>query len=226
MRVLIVEDESRLASFIRRGLKEAGYVADVAGDAYSGDFLASTNDYDLILLDWLLPDSSGLKLCHQWREKGLQTPLIMLTCKDTTSDIISALDSGADDYITKPFSFTELLARIRALLRRASEVPISPLLKLDDLTVDVSTRKVRRGNAEIPLSPREFSLLEFLLRNCGKVISKTEISEHVWGLLFDTNTNIVEVYINHLRKKLDCGSRRPLIHTVRGVGYIMKVLNQ
>ncbi|MFQ5864130.1 MAG: response regulator [bacterium] len=226
MRVLIVEDETRVANFIRKGLKEAGYSADIAGDAKQGEYLSSVNDYDIILLDWLLPDAEGIELCRQWRKHGLQVPVIMVTCKDTTNDVISALDSGADDYIVKPFTFSELLARIRALLRRASTIPVSPKLILDDLEVDLVGREVSRGDTKIYLSDREFSLLEYLLRNAGNVITKAEISEHVWGIRFETNTNIVEVYVNHLRNKLDCGSRRPLIHTIRGVGYVMKVLER
>jgi DNA-binding response OmpR family regulator len=224
MRILIVEDETRLAKFIQKGLKEAGYVADVAEDAYNGEYLASLTDYDLILLDWLIPGMSGVELCRQWRKQGLHTPVIMLTVKDSTADLVAALDSGADDYICKPFSFDELLARIRALLRRTSAIPMAPKLELDDLVLEPSRREVSRGGAKIFLSSREFALLEFLLRNAGNVVSRTAISEHVWGNLFETNTNLVEVYINHLRKKLDCGSKRALIHTVRGAGYVMKVM--
>lgn len=225
MRVLIVEDEARVAQFIRKGLKEAGYASDIAEDAHNGEYLVSVNDYDLILLDWLIPGVAGLELCREWRKRGLQTPVIMLTVKDNTSDIIAALDGGADDYIIKPFSFEELLARIRAHLRRSSAMPVSALLKLDDLVVDPARRDVRRGDVKIFLTGREFALLEFLLRGNGNVLSRSTIAEHVWGVLFETNTNLVEVYVNHLRRKLDCGSRRPLIHTVRGFGYVMKVLN-
>ncbi|MFQ5640408.1 MAG: response regulator transcription factor [bacterium] len=224
MRILIVEDEAHVAHLIRKGLKEAGHVSDVATDTDDGDYLVGVNDYDIILLDWLLPGKSGLEMCREWREQGLHTPVIMLTCKDRTSDISSALDNGADDYITKPFSFTELLARMRAVLRRAQKTADTDL-KLDDLMVNFGRREVIRGGRKLFLSSREFSLLEYLLRNAGKVVTKTEISEHVWGVLFDTNTNIVEVYVSHLRNKLNCGSQRPLIHTVRGVGYMMKMLD-
>lgn len=222
MRILIVEDEVRVANFIRKGLKEAGYAADIAEDAYNAEYLISVNEYDVILLDWLIPGVTGQQLCHQLRKQGVQTPVIMVTVKDSTNDVISALDSGADDYIIKPFSFAELLARIRALLRRTSVMPATPQLKLDDLVVDVSRHEAYRGETKIWLSAREFALLEFLMRNSGNVVSRTAISENVWGILFETNTNVIEVYINHLRKKLDCGSGRPLIHTVRGVGYLMK----
>lgn len=224
MRILIVEDEARVAKFIHKGLKEAGHVADIAEDAVHADYLTSVNDYDLVLLDWMIPGKSGVELCRQWRRQGAKFPIIMLTAKDRTTDIIAALDSGADDYLTKPFPFDELLARIRALLRRASATPTAPLLKLDDLIVDPARREAQRSNTKILLTAREFALLEFLLRNSGNVMSRTSIAEHVWGLLFETNTNLVEVYINHLRNKLDCGSKRPLLHTVRGFGYVMKVL--
>jgi DNA-binding response OmpR family regulator len=224
MRILIVEDEARLAEFLRRGLKEAGYVADLAEDAYNGEYLASVNDYDLILLDWLIPGMSGVDLCRQWRKNGVLIPVIMLTVKDNTEDVIAALDSGADDYITKPFSFDELLARVRALLRRSSMTPSAPLLKLDDLVVDPSRHEARRGGDKIFLSAREFALLEYLLHNAGNVVSKATIAEHVWGINFETNTNLIEVYVNHLRNKLDCGCKRQLIHTVRNVGYVIKVL--
>lgn len=220
MRILIVEDEVGVANFIRKGLKEAGYVSDIASNADDGDDLISSNDYDVVLLDWLLPGMSGLELCLQWRESGIRTPIIMLTTEDETNGVVAALDSGADDCIEKPFSFTELLARIRLVLRRTAANVADPVLKLDDLQMNLSRREVTRSDTKITLSAREYSLLEYLLRNTDRVVSKTEISEHVWGLLFDTNTNIVEVYISHLRRKLNCGD--PLIHTVRGVGYVMK----
>ncbi len=224
MRVLIVEDEARLAEFIRKGLKEAGYAADIAEDASNGEYLVSINNYDMILLDWLIPGITGLELCREWRKRGLQTPVIMLTVKDNTNDIIEALDSGADDYIIKPFSFEELLARIRAHQRRSAVMPENTLLKLDDLVVDVVRREVHRGGIKLILTGREFALLEFLLRSNGKVLSRSTIAKHVWGMSLE-NSNLVEVYVNHLRRKLDCGSRLPLIHTVRGFGYVMKVLN-
>ncbi len=225
MRVLVVEDEVRVASFLQKGLKEAGYIADIATNADNGDYLVSCNDYDLILLDWLMPDVSGLELCRQWRKNGLKTPIIMLTCKEHTTDLVTALDNGVDDYIVKPFLFSELLARIRAMLRRASRFPEKPGLQMDDLKIELTTRNVTRGESTIVLSAREFTLLHYLIQNAEKVVTKTEISEHVWGTIFQTNTNILEVYINRLRNKLNCGSKHPLIHTVRGVGYIMRVMN-
>jgi len=225
VRVLVVEDEVRVASFLQKGLKEAGYIADIATNADNGDYLVSCNDYDLILLDWLMPDVSGLELCRQWRKNGLKTPIIMLTCKEHTTDLVTALDNGVDDYIVKPFLFSELLARIRAMLRRASRFPEKPGLQMDDLKIELTTRNVTRGESTIVLSAREFTLLHYLIQNAEKVVTKTEISEHVWGTIFQTNTNILEVYINRLRNKLNCGSKHPLIHTVRGVGYIMRVMN-
>lgn len=224
MKILVVEDEKRVANFIRKGLKEAGCTVDVADNAERGRHLTSVNEYDLILLDWILPDTSGVDLCHQWRKQGLHVPVIMVTCKDDTKDVISALDSGADDYIVKPFTFGELLARMRALHRRASSIPSETKLKLDDLVVYPVVRAVKRGDEDIFLSAREFSLLEYLIRSADKVVTKTDIFENVWSVFHDTNTNIIEVYVNRLRTKLDCGSRRPLIHTVRGLGYIMKTM--
>ena len=225
MRVLVIEDEERLANFIRKGLTESGYAVDVSRDAEEGDFQASVNDYDLILLDWILPEMSGLELAQKWRNEGVATPIIMLTAKDDQEDIIAGLDGGADDYLVKPFSFSELLARMRAILRRASALPPSTKLKFDDLAVDVARHEVKRAHHKVLVSAREFALLEFLMRNVNKVVTKTEISEHVWGNLFETNTNIIEVTINHLRNKLDCGSRRPLIQTVRGVGYTIQTVD-
>ncbi len=222
MRVLVVEDEPRVASFTRNGLREAGYVSDLASKAEVADELVSSNDYDLILLDWLLPDGSGVELCQRWRKERVMTPIIMLTCKDKTEDIIKALDGGADDYLVKPFSLMELLARIRALLRRASVGSGQSQIEVDDLTLDLSRREVYRGGSKIDLSYREYCLLEYLLRNAGRTVSRSEISERVWGNHFDTNTNVIEVYVNHLRKKLDCGSKRPLIKTIRGFGYMIQ----
>ncbi|MFQ5602834.1 MAG: response regulator transcription factor [bacterium] len=224
MRVLIVEDEKRVANFTRKVLKEAGYTVDIAEDAEQGERLVSVNEYGLILLDWLLPGKSGLELCRHWRKQGVQVPVIMVTCMDNTNDVISALDNGVDDYIVKPFSFAELLARIRALLRRTSSMPLTQKMVLDDLELAPVRREVKRGGSFIFLSDREFCLLEYLLSNTGKVVTKSDIFENVWKVFADTNTNVIEVYINRLRLKLDCGSKRPLIHTIRGVGYMMKVL--
>ncbi|RMF65682.1 MAG: DNA-binding response regulator [Calditrichaeota bacterium] len=226
MKVLIVEDEARVARFIRKGLKEAGHQADIATDAEQVRDIEIDGKYDVILMDWILPGTNGRELCLFWRKQGVQTPVLMLTCKDTTEDVISALDSGADDYMVKPFSFEELLARIRALHRRTSKLAPAPKLRMDDLELDVVKREVRRGGEPIFLSNREFELLEYLLRNAERVVSKSEIAEHVLGIHHDTHTNIIEVHINHLRNKLNCGSRRRLIHTIRGAGYVMKLMEK
>ncbi len=226
VKILIVDDETRVANFIRKGLREAGYTADVANSAEEGDVRMAESDYDLVLLDWLLPDKPGVELCRQWRKKNLRLPVIMVTCRDATQDVISALDSGVDDYIVKPFTFGELLARMRAILRRSTTLSESQPLTLDDLALDPSRRTVFRGETRIHLSEREYSLLEYLLRNAGQTVSKKEILENVWGIHHEISSNLVEVFINRLRTKLDSGSKRALIHTLRGVGYLIKLLDE
>lgn len=225
MRVLVVEDEVRLAGFLQKGLMEAGYAVDIAIDAENGDALLSENSYDIVLLDWFLPGKSGVELCREWRQRNIHVPILMVTARDNTREIIKALKYGADDFIQKPFSFEELLARMAAHLRRTRVFSALPKLTIDDLVVDVARREVRRGEEPIYLSAREFELLTYLMKNVGKVVSKTAITQEVWGFSFLTNTNLVEVYINHLRKKLNCGSKKPLIHTLRGMGYVLKVLD-
>ncbi len=222
MRVLIVEDEERVSSFISRGLKEAGYVSDIAENGEIAQYLASVNDYDIMLVDWMMPGMSGVELCEILRKQGNYTPILMVTAKDHTNDVVKALDAGADGYIVKPFSFSELLARIRAQLRRASTQVNSVVRICENLTIDMSKRVVMNEDMEIPLSAKEFSLLEYLVRNRGTVVTKSEIAEHVWGILFDTNTNVIEVYINHLRQKLNCGQKKGIIQTIRGVGYKLR----
>ena len=220
MHILIVEDEKKIADFIRRGLKEEGYTADVSYDGQEGYFLASTNDYDAVILDLMLPKMDGLSLCRALRKDKVNTPIIMLTARDTVKDKVQGLDSGANDYLTKPFAFEELLARVRAVLRKNEGV--SPTrLQVKDLVLDLLTHKVTRGNSEITLTTKEFALLEYLMRNAGKVITRTMISEHVWDMHFDTNTNVIDVYINYLRNKIDKGSAYKLIQTKRGRGYIL-----
>ncbi len=222
MRILIVEDEQKVSDFIRRGLKEEGYAVDAAFDGEQGLFLASTNPYDLILLDLMLPKLDGLTLCRKLRrEEKNQTPVIMLTAKDEVRDKVKGLDSGADDYLTKPFSFEELLARIRAVLRKGSRQQQN-LLQVADLVLDPLSHKVTRAGKEIQLTAKEFSLLEYFMRNPGAVVTRTMISEHVWDINFDTFTNVIDVYVNYLRKKIDAGRPTSLIQTVRGRGYIMK----
>lgn len=221
MRILIVEDEKKIADFIKRGLKEEGYAVDTAMDGENGLFLAKTNDYDLILLDLMLPRLDGVAVCKSLRQEKILTPIIMLTAKDALRDKVTGLDAGADDYLTKPFAFEELLARIRAILRKKSEKQMTKL-QAADLELDLHTHKVTRSGKEIELTSKEYALLEYLMRNAGKVVTRTMISEHVWDIDFDTFTNVIDVYINYLRNKIDSGSKKKLIQTVRGRGYILK----
>ncbi len=220
MRILVVEDEKKIAAFIKRGLKEEGYAVDTASDGEEGYRLICENDYDVILLDLMLPKLDGLTLCRQVRQDGVQTPIIMLTAKSAVADKVTGLDAGANDYITKPFAFEELLARIRVLLRTAGHPPTR--LQVADLTLDLLTHTVTRAGKEIPLSAKEFALLEYLMRNAGTVVTRTMIYEHVWDIDFDTSTNVIDVYINYLRNKIDAGHDKKLIHTVRGRGYMLK----
>jgi heavy metal response regulator len=221
MRILVIEDEKKVADFIRRGLKEEGYAVDLASDGEDGLFQAMEIAYDLILLDLMLPKLDGVSLCKRLRENNIQTPLIMLTAKDSVKDKVTGLDSGADDYLTKPFSFEELLARIRVLLRKdRNHQPAR--LKVSDLVLDLVSHKVWRGKEEIILTAKEYALMEFFMRNAGVVITRTMIAEHVWDINFDTFTNVIDVYINYLRNKIDKGQDKKLLHTVRGRGYILK----
>ncbi len=222
MRILVIEDEKKIADFIKRGLKEEGYAVDVSPDGENGLFLARTNDYDLILLDLMLPKVDGLAICKKLREEKMQAPIIMLTAKDAVKDKVTGLDAGADDYLTKPFAFDELLARIRAILRKKSEQKQASKLQIGDLVIDLYTHEVTRAGKSIELTSKEFALLEYLMRNAGKVVTRTMISEHVWDIDFDTFTNVIDVYINYLRNKIDSDSKRKLIQTVRGRGYIIK----
>lgn len=221
MRILVVEDEKKIADFIKRGLKEEGYAVDAAYDGEEGRLLAKTNTYDLILLDLMLPKLDGISLCKSLRSEGFASPIIMITAKDTVEDKVAGLDSGADDYITKPFAFEELLARIRAIFRK-KDAKAANILKVDDLVLDPVTHKVTRAGVEVTLTTKEYALLEYMMRNVGKVITRTMISEHVWDADFDTFTNVIDVYINYLRKKIDIGKGKKLINTVRGRGYVLK----
>jgi len=220
MRILVDEDEKKIAAFIKRGLKEEGYAVDVAADGEEGYHLITENDYDLILLDLLLPKRDGISLCRQIRQDAIQTPIIMLTAKSAVADKVTGLDAGANDYITKPFAFEELLARIRVLLRNTAQTTTK--LQAADLVLDLLTHKVTRAGKEIILSSKEFALLEYLMRNADTVVTRTMIYEHVWDIAFDTNTNVIDVYINYLRNKIDSGHEKKLIHTVRGRGYVLK----
>lgn len=218
MRILIVEDEQRLSNTVKRGLIEDGFAVDQAYDTEDGKYLAESEDYDLIVLDVMLPKVDGVELCRQLRQKNIKTPILMLTAKTTVEDRVTGLDSGADDYMTKPFSFLELRSRIQALLRR-SKHEASPILHLADLTLDPLKHRVERNNKAITLTPKEFSILEFLLRHKEKIVTRTMILEHVWDYNFDSMSNIVDVYVAAIRRKVDRGAKIKLIHTFHGIGY-------
>jgi heavy metal response regulator len=218
MRVLVVEDEPGIAQFIRQGLSEAGYAVDVAHDGQEGLDYAFVAEYDVLVLDILLPKLDGLHVLRVLRDRGVKTPVLLLTAKDTVEDRVRGLDVGADDYLVKPFAFPELVARLRALLRRPP-LQMDPVLHLGDLEMDTAQREVRRGGRLIELSPREFTLLEYLMRHPRHVLTRTQIAEHVWNFDFFNDSNVVDVYIGYLRRKIDRGFDRPLLHTVRGVGY-------
>jgi heavy metal response regulator len=221
MKILVVEDEKKVASFIKRGLEEEKYEVDTALDGEEGLKMALDKQYDLIVLDWMLPKKDGLAVIKELRENKTLTPVLMLTAKDSLEDIIAGLDSGSDDYLTKPFAFAELLARVRALLRR-SEMDKGAELRFADLRLDPVTHKVWRKEKEIDLTAKEYGLLEYFMRNPNQVLTRTMIADHVWDYTFDTFTNIIDVYVNYLRKKIDRDADKKLIHTVRGVGYIFK----
>jgi heavy metal response regulator len=221
MKILVVEDEKKVASFIKRGLEEEKYEVDTALDGEEGLKMALDKQYDLIVLDWMLPKKDGLAVIKELRDKKTMTPVLMLTAKDSLEDIIAGLDSGSDDYLTKPFAFAELLARVRALLRR-SEMDKGAELRFADLRLDPVTHKVWRKDKEIDLTAKEYGLLEYFMRNPNQVLTRTMIADHVWDYTFDTFTNIIDVYVNYLRKKIDRDADKKLIHTVRGVGYIFK----
>lgn len=221
MRILIVEDEKKVASFIKKGLEEEYFSVDIAYNGKEGLEYATNEEYDLLLLDVMIPYIDGLTLTRELRKRKLTTPILLLTVKDSTQAKVEGLDAGADDYLTKPFAFEELTARIRALLRRNENQKMS-VLTIGDLTIDLLAHKVTRSGVEIILTPKEFSILEYLMRNKNKIVSRTKLIEHVYDYHFDTETNIVDVYINKLRAKVDQNHDKQLIHTVRGVGYTIK----
>jgi heavy metal response regulator len=221
MRILVVEDEPRMANVIARGLREQSYAVDVAPDGIKGLYQASINDYDVIVLDVLLPHRDGYEVCRELRQRGNTTPVLMLTARATVDDRITGFDAGADDYLTKPFSFRELLARIRALLRRDSQLR-PDVLEIADLVVDSASHRVARANKEVQLTAKEYALLEFLARRRGQLVSRAEIAAHVWDDSFDPFSNTIEVYINRLRKKIDGDHATKLLHTRRGEGYILE----
>ena len=221
MRILLVEDERKLSAVIKKGLKEVHYAVDLADNGEDALFLAQSNPYDLIILDIMLPGRDGISICRQLRKEKNATPILMLTARDDVEDKISGLDSGADDYLTKPFSFPEFLARVRALLRRKNTEK-STRLKVADLELDQLARQAWRKGQAIELTATEYSLLEYLMLNVGQVVTRTMISEHVWNDDFDSFSNVINVYINYLRKKVDQGHEKQLIHSLRGVGYVLK----
>lgn len=223
LKILLVEDEPRLAEFTKKGLEENGFVVDVAFDGQIGKSFALSNQYDLMLFDVNLPKINGIELTKQLRDERIKTPIMILTAMGTTQDKVNGFDSGADDYLVKPFDFLELIARLKSLYRRATEVvEMKRNLHLSDLELDLNEKVARRDGENINLTSREFTLLEFFMRNHGKVVSRVEIAEKVWNLNFDTGTNTIDVYVNFLRKKIDQKSPQKLIHTVIGRGYMMK----
>lgn len=221
MRILVIEDQGKMASFIKRGLSEHRYVVDVANNGQQGMFLAEVNTYDLIIIDIMLPDIDGIQVCSRLRSKKITTPILMLTARDSIKDKVSAFNIGCDDYLTKPFAFEELIARVGALLKRERK-NISSVLKVEDLELDQISHKVKRAGKEILLTSREYALLEYLMINANNVVTRTMISEHVWHEDFDSFTNVIDVYIRYLRNKIDKDFKNKLIHTVHGVGYVLK----
>jgi heavy metal response regulator len=218
---LLIEDEPGVAAFVERGLREAGFAVDSAVDGENGCRMACAEPYDLVVLDLLLPGRDGFSVLREIRSRGLTMPIIFLTARDAVDDRVKGLDLGADDYLRKPFSFAELLARIRALLRRGAALTANPIA-VGELSVDMATRQVQRGGRRIDLSAREYALLEYLARHAGQVLSRTMILEKVWDMNQDPLTNVVDVHINRLRKKIDHGFAQPLVHTIRGVGYVLR----
>jgi heavy metal response regulator len=222
MRILVVEDEKKVASFIKRGLEEEGHAVDVAADGEEGLTMALECVHDLIILDIRLPKMDGLRVLKELRQEKVMTPVLLLTVRATIEDKVLGLDAGADDYLTKPFAFQELVARVRALLRRRAGADPA-ILQVADLTLDPARRTVSRGGEKIELTAREFALLDYFMRNPGRVLTRAMIAEHVWDYTFDTTTNVIDVYVNYLRKKIDAGWEPKLLHTVRGVGYVLKM---
>jgi two-component system copper resistance phosphate regulon response regulator CusR len=221
MKILVVEDDRTVGQYVKRGLEEQRYHADLVEDGMEGLRLASGGRYDLIVLDLRLPEMNGLEVLRTLRDRGNTTPILVLTAQDAVDFKVQALRSGADDYVTKPFAFEELLARVEALGRRPKEIR-SPVLRVGDLELDGETREVRRAGVRIELTPKEYTVLEYLMRHAGRVMSRTLITEYAWDYHFDPGTNIVDVVINRLRKKVDSGHANKLVHTVRGVGYVVK----
>jgi heavy metal response regulator len=224
MRILLVEDEPRMANVIAKGLREQSYAVDMAQDGDAGLYQAAINDYDVVVLDVLLPQRDGYEVCRELRKRGDTTPVLMLTARAAIDDRLTGFDAGADDYLTKPFSFRELLARIRALLRRDSQLR-PDVIEIADLVVDAASHRVSRANRDVQLTAKEYALLEYLARRTGELVSRTDIAAHVWDDTFDPFSNAIEVYINRLRKKIDDHHANKLLHTRRGEGYILESRN-
>ena len=221
MRILVIEDDPTVGQYVKRGLEEHRWAVDLVADGEEGERRASSEAYDLVILDMRLPTKSGTEVLHSLRAKGFERPVLVLTAQDAVDAKVATLRAGADDYVTKPFAFEELLARVEALSRRPRALA-SPVLRVGDLEIDQATREVRRGGVPIEVTPKEYTVLEYLARHAGRVMSRTLITEYAWGYHFDPGTNIVDVVINRLRKKVDSGHAQKLVHTVRGVGYVVK----
>jgi two-component system, OmpR family, response regulator len=221
VKILVIEDDPTVGQFVKRGLEEQRWGVDLVADGEEGERLAGSGAYDLVILDMRLPGKNGIDVLNSLRAKGFERPVLVLTAQDAVDAKVSTLRAGADDYVTKPFAFEELLARVEALARRPRALA-SPRLQVADLELDQNTREVRRAGERIELTPKEYAVLEYLMRHAGRVMSRTLITEYAWGYHFDPGTNIVDVVINHLRKKIDAGRDHRLIHTVRGVGYVVK----
>lgn len=220
MRLLLVEDDTRIARFVAKGLREQAYAVDIAATGEDALYQAAVNTYDLVILDVMIPAPDGFAVCRELRKSGQRMPILMLTARDAVEDRITGLDHGADDYLTKPFEFRELLARLRALLRRSGELRPAKIT-IADLVLDTGAQSAKRGGRQITLTAKEYALLEYLARNAGRVVGRAEIAEHVWDETFDPFSNLIEVYINRLRRKVDADSPRPLLQTRRGVGYVL-----
>ena len=221
MKILVIEDDPTVGQFVKRGLEEQRWVVDLVADGEAGERMAGDGVYDLVILDMRLPGKTGLDVLHALRARGFERPVLVLTAQDAVDAKVATLRAGADDYVTKPFAFEELLARVEALSRRPRAM-VAPTLRVADLELDQHTHEVRRGAEPIELTPKEYAVLEYLMRHAGRVMSRTLITEYAWGYHFDPGTNIVDVVINHLRKKIDSRHERKLIQTVRGVGYVVK----
>jgi len=225
MRLLLVEDDARIARFVAKGLREEAYAVDVTGNGDDALYEAAINSYDLVILDVMIPGRNGFEVCRELRRAGQRMPILMLTARDAVEDRVSGLDHGADDYLTKPFEFRELLARLRALLRRSGELRAAQIT-VADLVLDTGAQSVSRAGRSIPVTTKEYALIEFLARNAGRVVGRAEIAEHVWDESFDPFSNLIEVYVNRVRRKIDAGEGKPLLHTRRGAGYFFGVAGE